>query len=730
MEFKELIEDIKREADFLFSVFQTKKITYEELLEQFKSDNLKIRLRALKQLAKRKEPEIPDIIINCLWEPPSIVTYEAEDILIKKGKSVVPKLLLAVGGNKETIRQSAVRILDSMGEKSGKLILNVLKKKKGSLEKLVRMEDPRLTPPLCEALKAGENSIRHSAAEALGKTGDPAGVPALIMALSDKNGWVKNAARDSLKSMGAKITQPVLDMMDKIPDESKHTIIDILGELADASLKPLFENFLNDDEPQIREAAVTAVGKLNLRSMGTDLLKALKDKDADVRRSAVLALGNSDFFMDEKEKYPDHILPLINDPDWKVRGVVAGILGTRGYDRGIPALTIALKDNDWQVRLAAVESLGKMGGDNIYDKVVLSTDDPVWIIRRAAVEALGNWGSASSLKTLQKTVKDENTDVRIASCIAAGKIGDPRFISILTETLSDKEAGVRAASAEALGAFEGKGDPRIIEPLIRLLKDSSFVARNSALITLGKFRERSAVESIMELMKRDEAKLRLQAIKTLGEIGDNRPVPYLVKILKTDSSLAVDVLISLGKIGDTMPLKDLTEYLPSLTDGKTIEIALKTIDEILMVNRTLPETKKDLVCSNCYHRFRQSELSIPGRNSIKFKACRGCMGSAAIEGIEKIVAIIDREMQGEFRKSGSTIEVNWLQLKYPFDFDEVKIIDGDDFDVERFVMTMRNDTDEERKNRMKSLKVFISGDVEISKNKRNLLEINFRVNRE
>lgn len=727
MEFKELLADIKRETNFILSIFKQKKLTLEELLEQFRSSNLKVRHRALKELAKRKEPEIPDIIINCLWETPSIVTYEAEDILIKKGKSVIPKLLLAVGGNKETLRKSAVRVLESMGEKSGKLILNVLQKKKGALEQLLATDDPRRIPPLAEALKAGENSIRHAAAEALGKIADPAGVPALVHALSDKNGWVKNAARDSLKSMGDKITEPVLNMMDEIPDESKHTIINILGELANESLKPLFETFLDDGEPQIREAAVTAAGKLDLPSMGANLLKALKDKDADVRKAAVLALGNSSFFLDESEKYPDYILPLINDPDWKVRSVVAGILGAKGDNRGIPALTLALKDSDWQVRLAAIESLGKLGNQEILDKIIFSTDDPVWIVRRSAVEVLGNWGNTSSLKTFLKTIKDENADVRVASCIAAGKIGDPEFLPILTKTLSDNEAAVRAAAAEALGFFEGRGDSRIIEPLIELLKDSSYVARNSALITLGKFRERSAVESIMELMKKDEGKLRLQAIKTLGEIGDNRPIPHLVKILKNDPALAVDVLISLGNIGDTMPLKELAEYLPSLTEEETMEITLETVDSIVKANKTVLEGKKDLLCPHCYQRFQQYELSISGGKNIKYKACRGCMASEALDGIEKIIAVLDRDMKDYFLIKGSQININWLQFNRPFDFDEVQIINADDFDVEGFVMAMRNDIDVERRDRMKSVKVIISEETEISKNKFNLLAMNFKM---
>ena len=243
MEFKDLYEDIKRETNSFLSLFRVKKWTFEELLEQFKNGNDKVRLRALKELGKRKEPEIPDIIINCLWETPGKITYEAEDILIKKGKPVVPKLLLAIGGNRETLRRAAVRILDNMGEKLGRLIFDVLEKKKGALENLVSMNDPRCIPPLIEALHAGKNSVRHSAAEALGKIGNPEGVPALVSSLSDKNGWVKNAAKDSLKSMGTKIIQPVSDMIPRIPDETKHTVIALLGDSADNSMAPFLKIF-------------------------------------------------------------------------------------------------------------------------------------------------------------------------------------------------------------------------------------------------------------------------------------------------------------------------------------------------------------------------------------------------------------------------------------------------------------------------------------------------------
>ena len=419
------------------------------------------------------------------------------------------------------------------------------------------------------------------------------------------------------------------------------------------------------------------------------------------------------------------ILPLIKDTDWKVRSVVAGILGSTGEQKGIPALLLALKDLDWQVRLASLESLRKLGSEDVYEKIIVSTKDPVWIVRRSAVEILGDRRIPDSGDTLKITMKDESAEVRIASCFAVGKLAESQFIPLLKESLSDKEPPVRAAAAEALGNFDCRENPAIIQLLIALLKDSSYAVKNSSLITLGKFREKSAVNPTMDLMKKDEGKLRLQAVKTLGEIGINRPIPLLLQLLRDDPLIASDIIRALGNIGDTMPLFDLVDFIPKQTDKKLIDLIYETIDILINGNSEKTEGKRNLVCLNCYHRFKEINLSIPGRNPVKFTACRDCRGSEFIEGITEINAVLHREMNADYLIQDPTFNVNWLQAKHLFDFDKLKILHADDFDVEGFVMAIRNDTDEERKKRMKSIPVHISKDADLSRNKINLLEMTF-----
>jgi len=93
--------------------------------------------------------------------------------------------------------------------------------------------------------------------------------------------------------------------------------------------------------------------------------------------------------------------------------------------------------------------------------------------------------------------------------------------------------------------------------------------------------------------------------------------------------------------------------------------------------------------------------------------------------VREIIAVLDRDMEKRLIRKKSDIEVNWFMLNEPFDFDRIRILSADDFDVEQFVMMMRNDHDDERIARMKSIPVSISSGPDLSKNKINLLKMSF-----
>lgn len=183
---------------------------------------------------------------------------------------------------------------------------------------LGEMGDERCVEPLARALRDGDWQVREVAIEAMGQVGSPA-VETLIKLLRD---W----------------------------DVRKYAILS-LGKIRDERvLDPLLRQLRNDE---FKDDAIQALVELGEPAV-EKLIGALRDKDENVRKSAVLALG--------RIKSSDAIAPLIDllgDQDWFTRLTAAAALESIGDERGREAIKPLLKDPDMVVKMRVERILAK-----------------------------------------------------------------------------------------------------------------------------------------------------------------------------------------------------------------------------------------------------------------------------------------------------------------------------------------------------------------------------------
>jgi len=186
-------------------------------------------------------------------------------------------------------------------------------------------------PALLQALKNEERdwALRQAASDALGAIGSEA-VPALIEALADEDEQVRRAAAGALRDMGPQA-----------------------GDAIPALIQTLRDKDVSMD-------AASALGEIGPQAIPA-LVEAVDDRDAQVRRGAILALG---FIGPEaKEAAPLIIQALEGDAEWLVRSGAANALGWIKPDasEAVPALVQALEDESEYVRSAAADALGEFG---------------------------------------------------------------------------------------------------------------------------------------------------------------------------------------------------------------------------------------------------------------------------------------------------------------------------------------------------------------------------------
>ena len=212
---------------------------------------------------------------------------------------------------------------------------------------------------------------RYRAAEGLGQLGPAArdAVPALVVALKDREDFVRYAAARALDKIGA-ITPEALVALKTAANDKTELVRNAAMEAYESLLGKASKNDLpalvaasKETEPFVRRDAIRLLGEVG--AISPEALAALKaakkDKDPDLRRVAV-------------EAYKWAYERLMRKP-------------TR-YD--VPALVAALKDTEPFVRRDAARALGKAGAISASPEVLAvlnaAMKDKEPDVRRAATE--------------------------------------------------------------------------------------------------------------------------------------------------------------------------------------------------------------------------------------------------------------------------------------------------------------------------------------------------------
>lgn len=176
-------------------------------------------------------------------------------------------------------------------------------------EALVGLGGDQAVDPLTHMLndKHRPKLTRVTAADALGKIGNRRAVPDLIHALNDPD--VQLTAIHALEKIrDERAIQPLIQIFQtNINLTVRHSMQDVLGTFGLPALEPLVQ-LLKHQNPDVRQGAVRALGKIADPRAVEPLIQTLKDSDSDVRWSVTLSLGE---IQDVRAKEP--LLQIIKD---------------------------------------------------------------------------------------------------------------------------------------------------------------------------------------------------------------------------------------------------------------------------------------------------------------------------------------------------------------------------------------------------------------------------------
>ncbi|MGO8971372.1 MAG: HEAT repeat domain-containing protein [Myxococcaceae bacterium] len=217
------------------------------------------------------------------------------------------------------------------------------------------------------------------------------------------------------------------------------------------------------------------------------------------------------------------------------------------------------------------------------------------------VDALRSSGklNKSFLPMLEaELAKEKNPEEKGALARALGDLKDPSCVPALADALDlsatdGATSRMNSAIAQALGSLH---DPRAVPALLKLLKSKDDYVRIDAIQALGALKATEAVAPLMELALDDASspQVNRRAVAALGDIGDAKAVPVLLKALykqRGNQNFASEASFSLYQVGK--PAADALVQVVSGEDAELIAWARRRdVDgTVLMVQAT--EVLKD-----------------------------------------------------------------------------------------------------------------------------------------
>jgi hypothetical protein len=249
----------------------------------------------------------------------------------------------------------------------------------------------------------------------------------------------------------------------------KSAAAEALGKIGDSAAVPALIKLFRDSSKIVRETAGTALVYIGQASVDP-LIETLKDKDFVVRCHAARALGGmtTDYQIGRtwvrEPKVVDALIAMLKDPDRAVREDATIALGQIGDPRAIDVLIEAMKDG--AVKRHAIASLGMIGDaralppvlDALKGKGIRQDGTPTpgcivsedAFIKEAAATALGQFRDARVIPDLIMLLKDGVLREKAAAALAV--IGDAA-IEPLIAFLYDPKASEIGAEGERVLSY-------------------------------------------------------------------------------------------------------------------------------------------------------------------------------------------------------------------------------------------------------------------------------------
>ncbi len=309
---------------------------------------------AIIDIAGSLDPSLPDSDEKISMLLNAISSIDSEDELLKlldsqdikfRGKSLAIEML-----GKIRSKQAAFRLVDYLDNISRDMRMS-------SAEALGEIgENSAIEPLLLTSEKDSDAHVRKAAIEAIGNIRSKAAFKPLMKLLTTEKYYdVVEKIVEALIKIDADV---FLSDISKYPDNVRETIAKTVSDV------DILLGLAGDPNKKVKIAAIYSLGRAATDNATARLISFLGDKDPDIRKAAVVALG-------ETRYCPPELFNALQDDDpWVRFYAIKAIVFSCDKEKAINMISTMLHDEFIPVVMSAIDAIAEIGGREAYETLV------------------------------------------------------------------------------------------------------------------------------------------------------------------------------------------------------------------------------------------------------------------------------------------------------------------------------------------------------------------------
>lgn len=295
--------------------------------------------------------------------------------------------------------------------------------------------DAEGTATLGTALHDEDPHVRAAAAAAVLRMSDPELHAALVALLHDPDRAVRDTALNSLRSSDlvapTLLAEAAVQLAQDLSPAQRCGAAFLFAKLKDAAGLSVL---LNDEYPEVREAAARAAGQLGMAEGCSNLVTALVDEEPDVRIAAAESLGECG----DTSAIQPLKLALLDQDSWVQAAVLRSLVKLAGRE-AIPELIACWEQDDEVVQLACIEMAERSDLPELLQAISQGLGKRQGEVLKGAIDLLSHQDGRLLVPWMQHVICNPDWDVRVAAVRASVVLAEEDRHVLLQQALERED---------------------------------------------------------------------------------------------------------------------------------------------------------------------------------------------------------------------------------------------------------------------------------------------------